>query len=170
MINIKIACVGNVKEKYFRDALEEYYKRLTRYVNFKVVEVKEESVPKGASAAEIEKIKDTESDRLLAQCDGYVILLTPTGKSFSSPDFAKHLKKLEDSFSSITFIIGGSYGVNQKVIDKANLCIKFGDFTYPHQLFRVMLSEQIYRAYTIINNVTYHKWLIWKKKVLWSRQ
>ena len=170
MISVKIACVGNVKEKYFRDALEEYHKRLTRYVNLKVVEVKEEPVPKGASLNEIEKIKDLECDRLISQCEGYVILLTPTGKSFSSPEFAKHLKKIEESFSSVTFVIGGSYGVNQKMISKANLSIKFGDFTFPHQLFRVMLSEQIYRAYTIINNVTYHKWFIWKNKILCNKQ
>ena len=84
-------------------------------------------------------------------------MLSPSGKKFSSPELAKLLKKTEDSFSSITFVIGGSYGVSKKMFEKANLTMSFSDLTFPHQLFRVMLSEQIYRAYTIINNVTYHK-------------
>lgn len=156
-MNIKIVCVGNVKEQYFRDALSEYYKRLGRYVNLKVVEVKEESVPKKPTDGEILKVTETETLRLISECEGYVILLSPKGKKFSSPELAKLLKKTEDSFSTITFVVGGSYGVSQKMFERADLTMSFSDLTFPHQLFRVMLSEQIYRAYTIINNVTYHK-------------
>ena len=156
-MNVKLVCVGNVKEKYFRDALDEYYKRLGRYVNFKVVEVKEESVPKKPTEGEILKVTEIETLRLINECEGYVILLTPVGKKYSSPELAKLLKKTEESFSTITFVIGGSYGVSKKMFEKANLTMSFSDLTFPHQLFRVMLSEQIYRAYTIINNVTYHK-------------
>lgn len=156
-MNVKIVCVGNVKEKYFRDALEEYYKRLSRFVNLKVTEVKEEAIPKKPTEGEILKVTELETNRLLAECEGYVILLSPRGKTFSSPELAKLLKKTEDSFSTITFVVGGSYGVSQKMFEKANLTMSFSDLTFPHQLFRVMLSEQIYRAYTIINNITYHK-------------
>lgn len=157
-MNIRILCVGSVKESYFREALFEYHKRISKYVNLKFVEVKEEKLPKNPSAAQIQQCVDAESARLIEKCEGYVILCNPEGKTYSSEDFAKNIKRVENISSTITFVIGGSYGVNNSLKNKANINISFGTLTYPHQLFRVVLSEQIYRAYTIINNVTYHKW------------
>lgn len=157
VMNVKFVCVGSVKEKYFREALDEYYKRLTKFINLKVVEVKEEKLLKKPSPAEIEYVVEQESLRIISQLEGYVILCSPTGKNFSSIDFAKNLKKVESNFSTITFVVGGSYGVSDKMIRRANISLTFGSFTFPHQLFRVMLAEQVYRAYTIINHITYHK-------------
>lgn len=156
-MNIKIVCVGNVKESYFREALEEYYKRLSRFVSLKVVEVKEEKISKNPNIAEINNVIEKESERLISQFEGYVILCNPEGRTYKSEDFAKNIKKIEAINSTITFVIGGSYGVSERLKILANINISFGTLTYPHQLFRVMLAEQIYRAYTIINNITYHK-------------
>ena len=156
-MKVKIVCVGNIKDKFFVDAVSEYSKRLTKFVNFSIAEVKEERLPKNYSRADIDKVVKEESKRIENCLEGYVILCGVNAKQFSSEDFAKEIKKLENSFSAITFVIGGSYGVSPELKSKANLVLGFGSFTYPHQLFRVMLTEQIYRAYTIINNITYHK-------------
>ncbi len=162
-MKVKIVCVGNIKDKFFVDAFSEYQKRLSKFVNFSVVEVKEEKLPKNYSQADINAVIEAEGERITAQLEGYVILCGVNGKSFTSEEFSKELKKLENSFSAITFVIGGSYGVSPSLYKRANLVLGFGSFTFPHQLFRVMLAEQIYRAYTIINHITYHKWLLWKK-------
>lgn len=156
-MKIKIVCVGNIKDKFFVDAVNEYYKRLGKFVSLNVVEVKEERLPKNYSQADINNVVLEEGVRLINQLEGYVILCGVNGKSFTSEDFSKELKKLENNYSTITFVVGGSYGVSQDLYKKANLVLGFGSFTFPHQLFRVMLAEQIYRAYTIMNNITYHK-------------
>ncbi len=160
-MKVKIVCVGNIKDKFFVDAANEYYKRLNKFVNLSVVEVKEEKLPKNYSQADINNVVAQEGVRINAQLEGYVVLCGVNGKQFTSEDFSKELKKLENSFSTITFVIGGSYGTSPEIYKKANLVLGFGSFTFPHQLFRVMLAEQIYRAYTIINNITYHKWKLW---------
>lgn len=156
-MNIKIVCVGNIKDDFFKEAVKEYEKRLSKFVNLKIIEVKEERLPKNYSLADINNVVEQESNREISLLEGYVILCGVGGKEFTSPQFADKLKKLEQSFSSITFVVGGSYGVSDLLKSKADMILGFGEFTYPHQLFRVMLVEQIYRAYTIINNITYHK-------------
>lgn len=157
-MNIRLVCVGNIKDEFFRDAFAEYEKRLSKFVNFKVIEVKEEKLPKNYSLTDIMKnVVKQESDREISQLEGYVILCGVGGKEYTSTEFADKLKKLEQIYSTITFVIGGSYGVSQQLYDRADTVLGFGKFTFPHQLFRVMLAEQIYRAYTIINNITYHK-------------
>lgn len=156
-MNVKIVCVGSIKEKFYCDAVNEYVKRLSRFVNLKIIELKEEKLPKNASNAQIENAVKLESLKIMQNLEGYVVLCNIKGKSFTSTEFAKQLKKLENDFSTITFVIGGSCGVSDELVEKANLNLSFSAFTFPHQMFRVILLEQIYRAYTIINNITYHK-------------
>ena len=153
MIKIKIACVGSIKEKYFIDAIEEYKKRLGRFCTLSVVEVEEESRQQN-----IQKKIDIESERLLSASSGSLVLLDRTGQMVSSEDLAQHLKQSQiDGISEITFIIGGSNGVNEKLKKACKMVISFGKITFPHQLFRVVLLEQIYRAFTINAGMPYHK-------------
>ena len=153
MIKIKIACVGSIKEKYFIDAIEEYKKRLGRFCSFSVIEVDEESKEQS-----IQKKIDKESERLLAVASGSLVLLDRGGQMVSSEDLAEHLKTAQNSgISEMTFIIGGSNGVSEKIKKACNKVISFGKITFPHQLFRVVLAEQIYRAFTINAGMPYHK-------------
>ena len=151
-MKINIVCVGNIKEKYFVDAIAEYSKRLSRFVNLKIVELPQCKVDEPNQTLKFEEQK------ILEVIEGYVILLDIGGKQLSSPDLAQTIKNLEvNGISTITFIIGGSFGVSNAVREKAHLCLSFSLLTFPHQLFRVILLEQIYRAYTINNNMPYHK-------------
>ena len=153
MIKIKIACVGGIKEKFFTDAIDEYKKRLGRFCTLSVVEVEEESKQQN-----IQKKIDIESERLLAVSSGSLVLLDRTGQMVSSEDLADHLKQSQTGgVSEITFIIGGSNGVNEKLKKACDRVISFGKITFPHQLFRVVLLEQIYRAFTINAGMPYHK-------------
>lgn len=159
-MNIDIICVGKIKEKYLCDAINEYSKRLSRYCKLSIIECKDEKTPDGESDALDEKIKITEGERILKSIDdnAFIIVLDLKGKELSSPDFAKHISKIGiDGISKIQFIIGGSLGLSDNVRTKANLLLKFSEMTFPHQLMRVILLEQIYRAYRIINNEPYHK-------------
>lgn len=153
MIKIKIACVGGIKEKFFIDAIDEYKKRLGRFCTLSVVEVEEESKQQN-----IQKKIDIESERLLSVSSGSLVLLDRIGQMVSSEDLAEHLKQSQTGgVSEITFIIGGSNGVNEKLKKACNKVISFGKITFPHQLFRVVLLEQIYRAFTINAGMPYHK-------------
>ena len=153
MIKIKIATVGSIKEKFFADAVEEYKKRLGRFCTFSVVEVEEESREKN-----VQKKIDKESERLLSVSSGQLILLDRVGQMVSSEVLAEHLKQSQiDGISEITFIVGGSNGVNEKLKKVCNKVISFGKITFPHQLFRVVLLEQIYRAFSINAGMPYHK-------------
>ena len=153
MIKIKIVCVGSVKEKYFIDAIEEYKKRLGRFCTLSVVEVEEESRQQN-----IQKKIDKESEKLLSASTGSFVLLDRVGKMVSSEDLADILKQSQiGGVSEITFIIGGSNGVNENLKNACNKVISFGKITFPHQLFRVVLAEQIYRAFTINAGMPYHK-------------
>lgn len=143
-----ILCVGKIKEKYLADGIAEYAKRLSRYCGFSVVEIPDET-----GDAEVKK----ESDALLARLRGYVILLDLGGKELSSPDFAEAVDRAYLTSPEITFVIGGSKGVDERVRAKANLCVSFGKVTYPHQLMRLILAEQIYRAFNILAGTPYHK-------------
>lgn len=150
---IKIITVGSIKEKYLKDAIEEYTKRLSKYTNIEIVEVKDEGLvePTKAISLEEEKILKHINDK------DYIITLEIEGKEFTSEDFADKLDKIQLESSSITFIIGGSYGLSQNIKDKSRLHLSFSKMTFPHQLFRVLLLEQIYRAFKINNNESYHK-------------
>lgn len=150
---IKIITVGSIKEQYLKDAIEEYKKRISKYTNIEIVEVKDEGLvePKKAMALEEEKILKHINDK------DYIITLEIEGKSLSSEEFAEKLDKITLESSSITFIIGGSYGLSDNIKSKAKLHLSFSKMTFPHQLFRVLLLEQIYRAFKINNNENYHK-------------
>ena len=157
MITINLICVGNIKEKYFTDAIKEYEKRLSSFCKFNIIELKEVNYAK-VNASEIEKIKQLEGKEIINNLKKYNILLSLKGKEISSIELAEFItKKQVDGLSELTFIIGGSYGVSKDVEDKVQEKISFSKLTFPHQLMRVIFLEQIYRAFTIINNKGYHK-------------
>ena len=157
MVKVKIVAVGKVKEKYFSLGIEEYAKRLKRFCQFSIVEVAEENYDK-AQGKMLDVIKEKEAERILPNLKGFVFAMAIEGEKFSSENFAKKIKNLtDDGVGEITFVIGGSYGLSDKVKKKANKLISFSDMTFPHTLFRLMLCEQIYRAYTINEGTAYHK-------------
>ena len=152
MITINLVCVGNLKEKFWRDAESEYKKRLSRFCKLNVIEVEEKN---NESNTEITLSK--EGKDILSKISGYVVLMDRLGKTKSSEEFAKNIEKVSLSSSEITFIIGSSCGVSNAVKERADLLISFGPNTFPHNLARIMLLEQIYRAFCINNNIKYHK-------------
>lgn len=159
-MNITILCVGRLTEKFFEDAVEEYKKRLSKYVNFKIVEVKDEKTKENATIQEINLVKDKEGKRILEKINknSYIVTLEINGKQKSSEEFAEFFKNaMVSGKSDITFIIGGSLGLSDEVLKVSDYALSFSKMTFPHQLMRVILSEQIYRAYRIINNEPYHK-------------
>ena len=159
-MNITILCVGKIKENFYEDAVSEYLKRLSRYASVKIVEVKDEKTPEDASPKEETLIKKAEGERLLQKLpeDAHVIALTIDGKSFSSPEMASAIENLQISGKShIAFIIGGSLGLSEEVVARANEKWSFSKLTFPHQLMRVILLEQLYRSFRIIKHEPYHK-------------
>ena len=157
---IRILTVGSVKESFYKDAIAEFKKRLGRYAVLEVVEVKDEKTVEKASDAIDRKIKEIEGQRLLSRLsdNDFVVALAIEGRKLSSTEFAQQLANWEvSSGSRITFIIGGSIGLCEEVIRRANYLLSFSDMTFPHQLMRVILCEQIYRSYRIRNNEPYHK-------------
>lgn len=158
MVHINIVCIGKIKEAYLKDAIIEYSKRLSKYCMLSIIELSDEPIPNNASLADEEKIIKVESQKLQnALPKGYNILLDLQGKEYSSTDFAEKIKSLQLTNSTLNFIIGGSLGTSQ---DLRNICqerICFSKMTFPHQLIRVFLLEQIYRSFKIINNEKYHK-------------
>ncbi len=150
---IKLITVGQIKEKYLKEAIEEYKKRISKYTNIEIIEVKDEGLVEEEKAKnkEAEKINKHISDR------DYLITLEIEGQQMTSPDFAKKIDNILIENSNIVFIIGGSYGLSDKIKNKAKVHLSFSKMTFPHQLFRVLLLEQIYRAYKINNNESYHK-------------
>ncbi len=159
-MKIDICCVGKVKESSFRDMINEYSKRLSRYANLSILEVQDEKTPDNASATVEEAIKKKEGERLLGviKDNAYVIALAIDGKNLSSTELADKINSLGiDGISHIQFVIGGSLGLAPKVLSRADMKLSFGRMTFPHQLMRVILLEQIYRSYRIINNEPYHK-------------
>lgn len=152
-MKINIVAVGKIKEKFFLDAIAEYSKRLSKFCEFKIIEVNEASNYKNLS----EK-NEIEGKLLLSKCKGVIIALDRCGKMLSSEDLANVISdNMMSGGSEISFIIGGSNGISDEVKNNAKLLISFGKITFPHQLFRVVLSEQIYRAFSIINGMPYHK-------------
>lgn len=159
-MKITIVCVGKIKEKFFRDAISEYSKRLSKFCKLNVIEVDDEKTPDGASLKVEESIKDKEGARIMAHIPegAYVIVLAIEGAKYSSENFAKKIDRLcIEGKSNIVFIIGGSLGVAESVKSKADELVSFSDMTFPHQLMRVILLEQVYRCFKIISNEPYHK-------------
>lgn len=156
MIKINIVAVGKVKEKYFLDGINEYKKRLSRFCDFNIIEIEEENF-KNPTPSEIEIIKEKEAQKILANLKGKTVVMAIEGKKFSSEKLAQTIKEYQNYSSAITFIIGGSYGLSDKVKNVADIKLSFSDMTFPHTLFRLMLTEQIYRAFTILEGITYHK-------------
>lgn len=159
-MKISIICVGKLKERFYREAVEEYLKRLGRYCKPDIIEVQDEKIPEGASPAVEEQIKAREGKRILEKLreDAFVCTLEIGGRKLSSEGLAQWLEKLTISGTShIVFIIGGSLGLHEDVCKRSNMSLSFSDMTFPHQLMRVILTEQIYRAFRIINREPYHK-------------
>ena len=156
MLSIKIVCVGKIKDNFYKDAILEYTKRLSRFCKFEIVEVQEELVD--ANLKNLEIVKKKEGERILSKIEGYSIVLDIKGNNISSEEHANLINtKLTNGVSKITYVIGGSYGLSKEVLDSAGYKLSFGKLTYPHQLMRVVLTEQIYRAFTIIEGSSYHK-------------
>ena len=152
-MKVNIVCVGKIKEKFFTDAINEYLKRISRFAELRIVEVDEAS-----NISNLEQKSKIEGERLLAKSSGIIVALDGGGKLLSSTELADFIHKKEvNGDSVITFIIGGSNGLSPEVLSRANLILSFGKITFPHQLFRVVLTEQIYRAFTIIAGLPYHK-------------
>ena len=159
-MKITIITVGKVKESYFRGAIEEYSKRLSKYCKLDIVEVSDEKTPDKASETEEMQIKAKEAERILKHVkdDAYVIALAIEGKQLDSEQLADKIEKLGvQGNSHIQMIIGGSLGLHTTVLSRANMLLSFSKMTFPHQLMRVILLEQIYRAYRIISHEPYHK-------------
>ncbi|MBL0385105.1 23S rRNA (pseudouridine(1915)-N(3))-methyltransferase RlmH [Tumebacillus sp. ITR2] len=159
-MNINLLTVGKLKEKYWVGAVEEYKKRLSSYAKVSVVEVPDEPTPDNASAAQEEQIKRKEAEKLLAKVGerDYVIALAIEGKSITSEEFAEQLDRMAiERFSTFTFVIGGSLGLHETVLKRANYKLSFSKFTFPHQMVRVILLEQVYRAFRIQRGEPYHK-------------
>ena len=156
-MNINVICVGNIKENYLNDAIVEYKTRLSKWANIKIIELKEEKLPKNYSAKDIDLVIEKEGDRILENIKGYMVLMDINGTMLDSVGLANKISDIQNTSSTINFVIGGSYGASAKVKARADYKLSFSKMTFPHQLFRVMLLEQVYRAFTIQNNVTYHK-------------
>lgn len=159
-MKITIVCVGKIKEKFYTDAVLEYKKRLSRYCSLEIVEVSDEKTREEAGENEIALVKNREGERILKRIrdDGYVIALAIDGRQMDSYAFSKQIEQLGiRGTSHIYFVIGGSLGLSDAVLGRADEAISFSIMTFPHQLMRVILLEQIYRSYRIMNHEPYHK-------------
>lgn len=159
-MNITFVTVGKIKEKYFRDAVAEYQKRLSKYCRLDIIEIADEKTPDKASELLEDQIKRREAERILKNIkeNVYCIALTIDGRKRDSVNLAEHIEQLGlCGKSNLVFVIGGSLGLHDSVIERADEKLSFSDMTFPHQLMRVILIEQIYRCYRIINGEPYHK-------------
>lgn len=159
MLNINIICIGKLKEIYLKDAITEYSKRLSKYCKLSITELPDEKIPDKINDNIINEIKTKECTNILKHIkkDSYIICLDLTGKQLSSEEFAQKLQYISMEKSNITFIIGGSLGLTQELLCQSNFKISFSKMTFPHQLIRVFLLEQIFRGFKIINGETYHR-------------
>ena len=159
-MKITVITVGKIKEKYLRDAIAEYTKRLSRYCKLEIIEVADEKTPDQAGETVEEQIRDKEGERILKYIrdDMYVITLEIGGKMLSSEELADKINMLGiQGQSSVAFVIGGSIGLGREVLKRSDYALSFSKMTFPHQLMRVILLEQVYRSYRIINGEPYHK-------------
>lgn len=159
-MKIDIVCVGKIKEKYFTMAIDEYSKRLSRYTKLNIIEVADEQTPDGASEAICDAIKKKEAERILKNIkdDAYVVTLEIKGEMIDSVKLSEKINDIGvKGYGNIVFVIGGSLGLHSSVSDRSNYKLSFSKMTFPHQLMRVVLLEQIYRSYRILSNEPYHK-------------
>ncbi len=159
-MKITLITVGKIKEKYLKDAIAEYTKRLSKYCKLEIIEVPDEKTPDQASEAVEDGIRKKEGEKILRYLkdDMYVITLEIAGKMLTSEELAEKIEKLSiQGKSSIAFVIGGSIGLGQEVLKRSDYALSFSKMTFPHQLMRVILLEQVYRSYRIINGEPYHK-------------
>ena len=157
MIKINIVAVGKVKERYFQDGIDEYVKRLSRYAKVTINEVKEKNITNEPNQSEIQEILKREGDEIKKELKGYVVAMAIEGKKLSSEGLATFIEKAKNLRGEITFVIGGSYGIDESIKKAADERISVSDMTFPHTLLRLMLTEQIYRAFTILEDGKYHK-------------
>ena len=159
MLNINIVCIGKIKENYLKDAISEYSKRLSKFCNLNIIELPDEKLPNKLNDSITSEIKNKECTKMIQSIkkDSYIMCLDLKGKEFSFEEFSQKLDNIALNFnSSITFVIGGTLGLNQEILSIANEKICFSKMTFPHQLIRVFLLEQLFRAFKISNNETYH--------------
>lgn len=159
MLTVRIICIGKLKEKYLKDAVEEYRKRLSPLCKFEITELGEEYTPDNPSASQLAQTVEKESGKILSKIapSDYVVAMCVEGKNLSSEELSERLEHITLDHSAADFIIGGSWGLSDKLKSRADLKLSMGRMTFPHQLCRVMLSEQIYRAFQISKGTKYHK-------------
>jgi 23S rRNA (pseudouridine1915-N3)-methyltransferase len=156
-MNINLIVVGKIKEKYLKDATEDFLNRITPYSAIKITEIPSEILKNTDSEAKA-KIIETQKINNLLNTNSFVIVLDVKGKGFSSEEFAEKIQKINhEGYNQLIFIIGGAVGLDKSIIDKAHLCLSISKMTFTHQMIRLILLEQIYRAFKIINNEPYHK-------------
>lgn len=158
-MKVTIICVGKITEKFFADAVKEYQKRISRFAELEIIEVADEKIPSNASEKELGRILDKEGERILSRLNpnSFTAALCVEGEMLDSPEFARRVAAASLSSSRLTFIIGGSCGLSEAVKRRADLRLSFGRMTLPHRLMRVVLAEQIYRAFMINSGAKYHK-------------
>ena len=159
MLHINVLCVGKVNETFFKEAIFEYSKRLSRFCDLNIIEIQDEKIPDKSNEKIEQEIKDKEGNNILSHIkkDSYIIALDLRGKEFDSVTFSQEISRLSITNSNITFVIGGSLGLSEKVLSSCNEKICFSKLTFPHQLIRIFLLEQLYRSFKIANNEAYHK-------------
>ena len=159
MLSINIICIGKIKEPFFKEAINEYSKRLSKYCKLEIIELADEKIPSNPSNSTIHDIKEKECNKIFKHIkkDSYIICLDLGGKQLSSEDLSKKIDNLSFNYSHITFIIGGSLGLTKELLSSSNENMSFSTLTFPHQLIRIFLLEQIYRSFKISNGETYHK-------------
>lgn len=156
-MKINVVAIGSLKEKYLGDACREYIKRISRFHTIDIIELDEYKLPKNPSQLDISKALVKEGEKIDKYLKGYIVIMDIRGRQMDSVTFSKEIEKASNNYDTITFVIGGSNGLSEEIKSRANLKFSFSQMTFPHQLFRVMLLEQIYRACTISNNILYHK-------------
>lgn len=159
MLTINILCIGKIKENFLKDAINEYSKRLSKYCKLNILELPDTKIPDKTNISIENEIKTKECSNIMKHIkkDSYIISLDLKGKSFSSEEFSKEIEKISMLSSQITFIIGGSLGLTENVLNISNQKICFSKMTFPHQLIRIFLLEQLFRSFKISNGETYHK-------------
>lgn len=158
-MNIKIICIGKLKEKYLTQGINEYLKRISKYANINIIELPDETIPDNPSEKEVLGIKNIEAQKIMKHIKptDYVFTLDLKGKQLSSEEFAQKITDATVSgYSSFCFIIGGTVGLDEQLVANSNFVISFSKLTFPHQLIRLFLTEQIFRCFKIINNEKYH--------------
>lgn len=161
MINIKIMCIGKIKDKNLLSLINEYQKRISKYAKLEIIDVEDEKIPSSLSSMDMENIKEKESNKIINKLEKlnkpYIIALDLSGNELTSPEFSDKIQNIAlNGCSTIVFLIGGSLGMSSKLIQMSNYKVCFSKLTFPHQLIRLFLLEQIFRAFKISNNETYH--------------